>query len=447
MLSGDDGIIINAQKAKEENEKAEIIEQIKLDIADKQIENLGSINEDEFYEILGKYGTVSADETILTTTKGNYDILITDIYSGNIEKLHINLSCDTLDVKIENNVIYTNSTSSDVSNNVILTDTDELEFSIDSTTNYMRYLVIAKNEDYAVGINLNQGDATYFGYVFKFNDSTATSPYNLNKTTIPSKTVSRWQVIREGNTITLNYLIDGSWYQYFKVDVNNIYTDFECDSVIGFIFDGTKLPNPRVLIYDTNSKWYTKKASFFGDSITAENGSYVEYLKTLLGLETAYNCGVAGTSISGTDDDAFVNRYGNYSNEFSDSDLIFIFGGTNDFGQNAALGNIENTSSDTTTFYGALKNLCENLSDLYPQAEIVFATPIYRNDYNGIKLSNYCQAIKDVCNEYNIKCLDLYNESGITADNKDKYLRDGVHPTPEGYAMLAENIARLLNNI
>ena len=81
-LTGDNGILTQATRAKEENEKAEIIEQIQLDIADKQIENLGSINEDEFYEILGRYGTLSADETILTTNKGNYDLLISDIYGG-----------------------------------------------------------------------------------------------------------------------------------------------------------------------------------------------------------------------------------------------------------------------------------------------------------------------------------------------------------------------------
>ena len=83
-LSGDNGILQNAARAKEESEKAEIIEQIRLDITDKQIENEGSINENEFYEILRKYGTISADETILTTTKGNYEILISDIYSGDL---------------------------------------------------------------------------------------------------------------------------------------------------------------------------------------------------------------------------------------------------------------------------------------------------------------------------------------------------------------------------
>ena len=69
MLVGDNGIITQAQNAKEENEKAEIIESIQLEIADKQTENLGTIYEDEFYEILGKYGTVSADETTLTTNR------------------------------------------------------------------------------------------------------------------------------------------------------------------------------------------------------------------------------------------------------------------------------------------------------------------------------------------------------------------------------------------
>ena len=83
-LSGNNGILQNAARAKEESEKAEIIEQIRLDITDKQIENEGSINENEFYEILRKYGTISADETILTTTKGNYEILISDIYSGDL---------------------------------------------------------------------------------------------------------------------------------------------------------------------------------------------------------------------------------------------------------------------------------------------------------------------------------------------------------------------------
>ena len=84
MLVGENGIITQTQQSKIENEKAKIVEKIQLEIADKQTENLGTINEDEFYEILGKYGTVSADETTLTTTKGNYELSVSDIYSGEI---------------------------------------------------------------------------------------------------------------------------------------------------------------------------------------------------------------------------------------------------------------------------------------------------------------------------------------------------------------------------
>ena len=84
MLVGENGIITQAQTAKEENGRTEIIEKIQLEIADKQTENLGTINEEEFYEILGKYGTVSADETTLTTTEGSYEIAIADIYSGKL---------------------------------------------------------------------------------------------------------------------------------------------------------------------------------------------------------------------------------------------------------------------------------------------------------------------------------------------------------------------------
>ena len=108
MLVGDNGIIIQAQQSKIENEKAEIIEKIQLEIADKQTENLGTINEDEFYEILGKYGTVSADETILTTNEGNYEIAIADIYSGEIEPVLVTTPLESWEYTINGNNIILN---------------------------------------------------------------------------------------------------------------------------------------------------------------------------------------------------------------------------------------------------------------------------------------------------------------------------------------------------
>ena len=38
---------------------------------EKQTENEGVIYEDDFYEILRNYGTISEDEKIITTVRGN----------------------------------------------------------------------------------------------------------------------------------------------------------------------------------------------------------------------------------------------------------------------------------------------------------------------------------------------------------------------------------------
>lgn len=138
-LTGENGILTQTTKAKEESEKAEIIEQIQLDIADKQIENLGSINEEEFYEILGKYGTVSADETILTTTKGNYEILISDIYNGNIETSLVTTPIESWEYTISGtNVILTKYIGSDTK--IYVPDT----FSI-SENNYNTILAVSSS--------------------------------------------------------------------------------------------------------------------------------------------------------------------------------------------------------------------------------------------------------------------------------------------------------------
>ena len=103
MLTGENGILNQAQNASTETEKASIIEQAKTDIIDRQIENQnGSITKADLKEILGKYFDLDSnteipdDLTTLTlTTKeeyGSYAIKISDIYNGTFaeEKEYIN---------------------------------------------------------------------------------------------------------------------------------------------------------------------------------------------------------------------------------------------------------------------------------------------------------------------------------------------------------------------
>ena len=95
MLTGENGILSQAQNAKEETEKARVIEQARTDILGKQTETgSGDILSVDLKEILDKYfkDVPSANEiktdTVLTTRDEygeNYKITVSEIYDGNIE--------------------------------------------------------------------------------------------------------------------------------------------------------------------------------------------------------------------------------------------------------------------------------------------------------------------------------------------------------------------------
>ena len=88
---GENGLVTMTETARAESEKDAIIEQIQLDIVDKEIENQGSINTDKFRKILMQYGTISEEGSKLITSKGNYEILISDIYQEKLTNAEITL--------------------------------------------------------------------------------------------------------------------------------------------------------------------------------------------------------------------------------------------------------------------------------------------------------------------------------------------------------------------
>ena len=85
-LMGNNGLINKASNAKTQTEIASIKEEIQTDILGKQTENEGNISDDSLKEILEKYGTLSEEEKLtdktLTTTKGSYEIKVSDIFNG-----------------------------------------------------------------------------------------------------------------------------------------------------------------------------------------------------------------------------------------------------------------------------------------------------------------------------------------------------------------------------
>ena len=87
ILTGENGLLTKTNEAKKIAEMASIKEQIQTEILAEEMVNRGNISDSSLKTILGKYGTINYEEdgiTIksITTTEGNYEIAMTEIWKG-----------------------------------------------------------------------------------------------------------------------------------------------------------------------------------------------------------------------------------------------------------------------------------------------------------------------------------------------------------------------------
>lgn len=174
-----------------------------------------------------------------------------------------------------------------------------------------------------------------------------------------------------------------------------------------------------------------------GDSITManedDNGKpYSYFVKNKLGLSQVYNYGIGWSTIgymencSCHEDDPtydhnpFVYRY----EKMLQADIIAVKGGLNDASVGMPIGTIND--QEPTTFYGALNILADGLKKTYPNSYIFFMTP-FKYENNPTLLS-YSNAIKEVCEKYDIDCLDIYTRLPF---DRTQHTTDGVHPKEE----------------
>ena len=213
-----------------------------------------------------------------------------------------------------------------------------------------------------------------------------------------------------------------------------------------------------------------KKINFLGDSITEGCGVmvpgniYHERLAAEYELAAARNYGIGGTRIARQTktsmyeiwDRDFVSRVDELD---PDADIVVVFGGTNDFGHgDAPIGKMEDRTPDT--FYGACHTLCQKLIAKFPEALIVFMTPIHRLEEDSINgdgskeamgtLKDYVNILKEVLEFYSIPTLDLWSCSGIQPKVdiiREKYCPDGLHPNDAGHKLIADRLAGFLKTL
>ena len=195
--------------------------------------------------------------------------------------------------------------------------------------------------------------------------------------------------------------------------------------------------------YVAPSSLNKKHVAVIGDSIT--QGIFRKYASTGLDSEavkpfgsliaevacdTNYgNFGIGGATVSnviGSWESLVTN-----CSKVNGYDVVFICGGTNDYGNNAS------SSTFTTAYQTVVDTLKAN------NTEVVACTPVYRTsktgtNTQGLTLQDYCNIIKSIATSKSIKCIDLY---ALTNDGVFiTHCPDGLHPNEIGHKIIADLI-------
>lgn len=200
--------------------------------------------------------------------------------------------------------------------------------------------------------------------------------------------------------------------------------------------------------------------NFLGDSITEGYGVnesqnvYHQIIKEKYKLAHAYNYGISGTRLARQTtpseecprNDLFFEMRSNIMQP--KADVIIVFGGTNDYAHgDAFLGAAD--SEDVFTFCGAVNSLINKLKKDFPNAKIVFMTPLHRIEETTPSkpeekiLEDYANAILNICKTRGIDVIDLFGINPL--DPYDTSLvPDGLHPNDKGHKIMADVIAEEL---
>lgn len=214
-----------------------------------------------------------------------------------------------------------------------------------------------------------------------------------------------------------------------------------------------------------------KKWAVLGDSVTYggywDNSNGVETVGTpvltyhqQIAAKTGVvpiNYGIGGTCITDRGDNQGMSV--RFASMRDDVDFVTVMGGINDYAwaANTPIGTFGST--DITTFYGAMKVLCEGLLKKYPGKPIGFIIPFPFNEYKGANTwKPYYDAMVVVLNYYAIPYCDLYKNSALNANldfinqkffkfNYGTTTGDKTHPNTNGFAILERPIRNFIERL
>lgn len=211
------------------------------------------------------------------------------------------------------------------------------------------------------------------------------------------------------------------------------------------------------------------KIAILGDSLTAgsnlDEDERAEYsmpaqLQKILGCKEIYNLGIGGSTVS-----SCANSYPmveRWSDIPDDSDIIIVFGGTNDclFENKWDYGILEYEHRMTEdTFCGDYDKLTSKIEYVYREhndesyikllainpPSTILNDAVYNIDPgNMVHQVSFAEAINEIAPAYSFEVIDFYNNNILNTHDKqvnEEFMPDGVHGNAEGYRIMAEHIA------
>lgn len=295
--------------------------------------------------------------------------------------------------------------------------------------------------------------------LFDENGDAIGSAGNLSTITNATYTVANG-VYKIGFNLADNVLANAQLF----INDKPIYFDNGSRSTIDWL-ELNEEQKAQISKYDI-SRYQNYRVLFIGDSITEKNfrasTNWVDYITDELNISNYTNAGMSGTGILRTfgNNPNWLTALPTYDDNY---DMVLIMGDMNDWSNevftSANVGQYGDSTTDT--FYGTMKTYLESILTKYPLAKIGWITSTPRNQQIG-ETSDYLHGkssifetansvIKEMCNNYSIPVLELYEESSlypwITANNNEffkpdegSYVADAIHPNSKGQRIMAYKI-------
>lgn len=282
-------------------------------------------------------------------------------------------------------------------------------------------------------------------------------------------------IVPDNCMLFIGYPTDTGYFLYGSNGTNreflfNSYgTYMTSGNSLGIDVIGTKVPKKNV--------YHGKTLSILGDSISTYNGyipsenatyypsatvnavekTWWHKLLTALGMTLKVNNSWSGSRVTTTNGENSAGCMSRCENLGDNPDVIIVWLGINDFNGEVSLGSYDGTTSiseDTTTFTDAYAIMLNKILTKYKTSEVWVCTlpQCERNDStgfpekngNGVSLSQFNKAIKELAEAFGVKVLD-HNKCGLTYHNMSVYNPDELHPNENGHSLIANNDIRQMD--